>query len=52
MFALNQSHNIISVCMSLTTLFNFGTGLYKIVSSANDTQSLLMKLSCKSFMNI
>ena len=53
MFALNQSDNIIiSVCMSLATLFNFGPVLYKVVSSANNIQSLLIKFSCKSFTNM
>ena len=43
MFALNQSDNI--------TSFNFGPVLYKVASSANNIQSLLIKFSCKSFTN-
>ena len=43
MFALNQSDNIlISVCISVTTSFNFGPVLYRVVPSANNIQLLLI----------
>ena len=44
-FALNQSDNIIiSVCMAFTTSCNFDPVLYKVVSSANNMQSLLIQV--------